>query len=186
MKYYNLIINQKQLLNYITAIYKLRAVFFFQKRKHLKNVFPLSITKSTFRKKKTLKSLFKTLPFSSNRVITLPVLKTFQLNIASSNNRPLSALFHIKNVFDVEEFLLYDIYNFYNTISINNVNKGGNRHGHNMEHTLTKINFFYYIKRSIKTFRLHTARILHLKASTEYKLNSFFKNFKSIPVMSYI
>ena len=65
----------------------------------------------------------------------------------------VKALFHIKCLFDLNEFLVYDFYNFYATRII-----GTKAKLNEPTNAPYKINFFYYIRRSIKIFRMHTLR----------------------------
>lgn len=91
-------------------------------------------------------------------------------------------LFHIKCLFDVEEFALYDLFNFYKTTSTFQKPHSS----HNIINEPLRLNFFYKIRSSIKLFRLHTLKFMETCFNTERRVNLFFKVFSSIPTISYM
>jgi hypothetical protein len=91
-------------------------------------------------------------------------------------------LFHIKCLFDVEEFALYDLFNFYKTTSTTQKP----RSAHNTVNAPSRLNFFYKIRSSIKLFRLHTLKFMETSFNTERKTNLFFKVFSSMSTVAYM
>lgn len=96
----------------------------------------------------------------------------------------MRSLFHIKCLFDLNEYLIYDFYNFY---AARTKTKSQSPKKENLSVFVpTKLNFFYYIRRSIKIFRLHTLRAFKASFNTERKTNLFFKSFWKMSSMSYM
>lgn len=92
------------------------------------------------------------------------------------------ALFHIKCLFDLEEFAVYDLYNFYQT----EARPAKKQTNHTVQDIPQKINFFYYVRRSIKIFRSHSLLFFRKSFNTERKTNLFFKGFESVSTLSYM
>lgn len=91
-------------------------------------------------------------------------------------------LFHIKCLFDVEEFALYDLFNFYKTT----LTLQKPQSSHNTANAPSRLNFFYKIRSSIKLFRTHTLKFMETSFNTERKANLFFKVFSSMSTISYM
>lgn len=157
-----------------------RAIIFLKKSPTRLNLFNLknkSKKNHTRRAKKFFKKIIMRLYCLSAMpvaVIALPRYRNLNLNRC----RPVfsvRSLFHIKCLFDINEYLMYDFYNFYAA----KLQKRCKRFKKTRfeAFTPTKLNFFYYIRRSIRIFRLHTLRFFKVSFNTERKTNLFFKSF---------
>lgn len=95
-------------------------------------------------------------------------------------------LFHIKTIFNLNEFLLYDFYNFHNSVRRYNKNKNLLFNRQAIKKPWKKINFFYYIKNSIDVFRVHTSKFFNFKHRTTINTTLFLKSFFSMTTLAYI
>ena len=129
------------------------------------------------RSKKKLLILFSRVYPGGQRPLNAAIVVDSRYLSLSNKKKSFSvrSLFHIKCLFDVNEYLMYDFYNFYAARLRQKVKKIKKvQYGF---FAPTKLNFFYYIRRSIKIFRLHTLRFFKTSFNTERKTNLFFKSF---------
>ena len=200
-------INLFDIRDYCNVIIKLRAVFikisniFFTKRIFLKKLkfkkILIDIGFKYIKKTKVQKrySFKKYNVFFKKKKWEKPVLKENSLaNFCLSNiwTKPLKinvnfkGYFHIKTIYNLHEFLLYDYYNFYKN-SINfNINNLANNEEHEPSKPWKKLNFMYYIKQSINVFRIHTLRFFKFKSQSTRKNTIFFQGFDGFSVLAYI
>ena len=175
-----LIPNKLLITLFIEFFFLVRAIIFLKKSPIRLNLFNLNKglkKKHSKRAKKILKKIFTRLyglSCAPTNIIATPKYRDLNLNPRPSSFS-VRSLFHIKCLFDVNEYLMYDFYNFYTT----KLQKRNKRYKktHLGVFTPTKLNFFYYIRRSIKIFRLHTLRFFKVSFNTERKTNLFFKSF---------
>lgn len=92
------------------------------------------------------------------------------------------SLFHIKCLFELEEFAMYDFFNFQTASAPDQKT----RPSHNTTHPPIRLNFFYKIRTSIKIFRLHTLMFFGKSYKTEHRTNLFLKTFSSMSTLAYI
>lgn len=165
---------------FIEFFFLVRAIIFFKKSPAHLNLFNLkdkSNKNHTIRTKKFFKKIIMQLYGLSSMPATVIADPQYR-NLNLSQCRPVfsvRSLFHIKCLFDVNEYLMYDFYNFY-TAKLQKRHKRYKK-AHFDAFTPTKLNFFYYIRRSIRIFRLHTLRFFKVSFNTERKTNLFFKSF---------
>lgn len=142
------------------------------------------LNKLTFRTRKIIRILLnkkQTIQIYDNFLIG-KLIRTNTPLVTSQNNVFPKSLFHIKCLFDIEEFAAYDLFNFYFSTSPkfkpnNNYTSGW---------APTKLNFFYRIRASIDTFRLHTLKFFEKSFKTERRVNLFFKAFTGIKALAYM
>lgn len=92
------------------------------------------------------------------------------------------ALFHIKCLFELEEFATYDYFNFQKTSAPIKKPKTS----HSIVNAPVRLNFFYRIRTSIKIFRMHTLMFFRRSHKTEHRTNLFFKTFSSMSTLAYM
>lgn len=91
-------------------------------------------------------------------------------------------LFHIKCVFDLNELLAYDAFNFYRSTLPGKTPRNVSA----IAWSPTKLNFFYRIRYSIQIFRAHTLRFFEISFRTEHRVNLFFKTLERFNAMTYM
>ena len=134
--------------------------------------------------KKTIEALFARAPkahLQNSRVtgvLTHPRSAVFRTPPASFPK----ALFHIKCLFELEEFATYDYFNFQKTSAPIKKPKPS----HSIINAPVRLNFFYRIRTSVKIFRLHTLMFFGRSHKTEHRTNLFFKTFSSMSTMAYM
>lgn len=94
--------------------------------------------------------------------------------------------FHIKNIFNLNEFLLYDFYNFHKNLILNPIRKNKLNYSKLTTKLWKKINFFFYIKNSIDVFRTNILKFFKTTFKTTSTTNLFFNTFTSLTPLSYI
>lgn len=134
--------------------------------------------------KKTVAYLFADSPLYHKQysLVTGLVHPTGNLTFRATKTVFPKSLFHIKCLFELEEFAMYDFFNF-QTASASDQKT---RPLHNTAHTPARLNFFYKIRTSIKIFRLHTLMFFGRSYKTEHRANLFLKTFSSMSTLAYI
>lgn len=89
------------------------------------------------------------------------------------------SLFHIKYIFNLKEFLIYDTYNFYLSESKPVVQKS------DLEAPWRKLNFLYDVRRHIKVFRTHTLRLIQSTPTTERRATQELKVLLGVHPLAY-
>jgi hypothetical protein len=96
------------------------------------------------------------------------------------------AFFHLKIFFNINEFLLYDFYNYHKNFLKGSFIDKNSPQKFIAKKPWKKLNFFYYIRYSIDVLRTHTLQFFKIKFKTDRKVTVFFNSFNSLGVMSYI
>lgn len=91
-------------------------------------------------------------------------------------------LFHIKCLFDLEEFATYDYFNFQKA----NGSYQKVLQPHSIANEPIRFNFFYRIRTAIKIFRTHTLMFFEHSYNTEHRTNLFFKTFSTMSTLAYM
>lgn len=134
--------------------------------------------------KRTIAFLFSDAPSYHKQysLVTGLVQPAGSLNFRTVKTAFPKSLFHIKCLFELEEFAMYDFFNF-QTASAPDQKA---RPAHNTTHAPTRLNFFYKIRTSIKIFRLHTLMFFGRSYKTEHRTNLFLKTFSKMSTLAYI
>ena len=134
--------------------------------------------------KKSIASLFSDSPSYHKQysLVTGLVKTTGSLTFRTVKTGFPKSLFHIKCLFELEEFTMYDFFNF----QMASAPDQKTRPLHNTTHAPTRLNFFYRIRTSIKIFRLHTLMFFGKSFKTEHRTNLFLKTFSSMSTLAYI
>lgn len=129
------------------------------------------------------------------RYIRSVVLKTWSTKVWAYTNvwrRPLQchisykAFFHIRIFFNISEFLLYDFYNFHRSVLSRNLGVERRKLKFFLKKPWKKINFFFYIRNSINTFRTHTLQFFKMKFEDDRRVTVFLKSFMGVHPLTYI
>lgn len=96
------------------------------------------------------------------------------------------AFFHIKVFFNLDEFLLYDFYNFHKSLLSVNFKDAEIPDKFIPKKPWKKLNFFFRIRYSIDIFRTHTLQFFKIKFRAERRTTVFFNSFKGVTALSYI
>lgn len=104
--------------------------------------------------------------------------------ITKKNN--FKPLLHIKIIFNLNEFLLYDFYNFHKNQLVSKFNNKYKQLRIWTTRLFKKINFFFYIKDSINVFRSHTLQFFKISYKTNKRINIFFSGFNGFNTLAYI
>ena len=124
--------------------------------------------------------------FRPSQLKILKINETFLFGDTVKTINSMKPFFHIKNIFNLNEFLMYDFYNFHKN-RIHKQSKGIPRRLR--EYTTKfwkKINFFYYIRDSIDVFRTHTLQFFKLWDKTDRRNTLVFKGFRGFSPLAYI
>lgn len=96
------------------------------------------------------------------------------------------AYFHIKTIFNLNEFLLYDFYNYHSKLLLKTPAVNKLKLLHQGSKPWKKINMFYRIRYSIDIIRTHTLQFFQTSFRTDRKATIFFKGFNGLSVLSYV
>lgn len=94
--------------------------------------------------------------------------------------------FHIKTIFNLDEFLLYDFYNYHNQLLKRNFIASHAQLMYQRDKPWKKLNFFYQIKYSIDVFRTHTLQFFKASFRTDRKATVFLKGFRGLSTLAYV
>lgn len=134
------------------------------------------------KKKKSLNKLFHLQNFKPNPFF---LMKTnFGFPVKYSASALPKALFHIKCIFNLNEFKFYDCINFYmaNKLPLSTEIQYPTS---SYEFLPIRINFFFRIKKSMRTLRSHTLRFFVKSPKTERRATLFLESLSSVSAMGY-
>lgn len=134
--------------------------------------------------KRVIASLFSDAPFCHKQYSSVTGLAQHAGSLVFRTVKTAfpKSLFHIKCLFELEEFAMYDFFNFQTA----SAPEQKTRPAHNTTHAPTRLNFFYKIRTAIKIFRLHTLMFFGKSYKTEHRTNLFFKTFSTMSTLAYI
>lgn len=113
-------------------------------------------------------------------VSSVVVRKPFSENVSY---RPF---FHVKTFFNINEFLMYDYYNFHRSFLIKDLGLAKYKNEFFAKKPWRKINFFFYIRNSINVFRTHTLQFFKTKYDGDRRVTVFLKSFLGVHPLTYI
>jgi hypothetical protein len=96
------------------------------------------------------------------------------------------AFFHIKTFFNINEFIMYDFYNFHKSALNTTIRYKKIPPKIIAKKPWKKLNFLYYIRYSIDTFRTHTLQFFKIKFKTDRRATVFFNSFRNLTPLSYV
>lgn len=156
--------------------------FFFKNAKQFKK----KINAKVMGNKKFYRRFFK-FQFVFKKIIPTTNAKNsaFIWTGRTKNSFGLKNLFHLKCVLDLEEFYIYDLYNYY--AATTNLNKFYfNSETLKARYKLwKKFNFFYNIRRSVNKVRSYFSVFYGITGYTEKKLNTVFWGLRGVSTLGY-
>ena len=150
------------------------------------------LTVGAISRKYTKRFYRKVLKKRYDRKIKLDALDYSRWRFITIWDRPFNpeisfkSFFHIKIFFNINEFLMYDFYNFHKGAITNGLKSKNISPKFIPKKPWRKLNFFFYIKYSIDVFRTHTLQFFKTKFSSDRKVTVLLNGFRGLTSLSYI